>query len=333
MERKVSREAPSIPRVSCFLAALLLLAGCREVISYEDTQTPGTGAPIVWERTGPAGEAILALRTDQAGILYAGSESGRLFRSVTDGDQWSSIALPYTDGAITTIIVDPLHRLYVANDVHGVFLSIDGGTTWSQPNAGLTDTSIYAMIYLAGGTILTGSARGRLSSIGPGSTVWSERFSLSRPITSLLALSSQEVFASAWGSGIYMFGPSDTTASPVNTGLQDLYVNVIHSGPSGYLFTGTRSSGIFRSDPAAIFWQSTGGGSINREVITLRTSQYGELFAGTAAGVYLSTDKGLHWTRLDGGLGSQEVRALTINAAGRVFAGTIDGVYRSVRTD
>jgi ligand-binding sensor domain-containing protein len=319
------------------LAALAIAAGglcaCREVIEYDDVLPPGADAPIAWEPTGPAGEGILALRIDQAGVLYAGSESGKLFRSVTDGDEWSPVILPHGDGAVTSIVPDPLGRLFVTNDVHGVYLSIDGGVTWSQANAGLTDTSIYAMTYVAGGTLLVGSARGRVSGISPGGTVWTERFSIARPVTFLQAVSSQEVFAASWGSGIIRFGPSDSTAVTLNAGLQDLFVNVVYPGPGGYLFAGTRSAGVYRSDPGSIFWQNAGGGSISREVIALRATSYGELFAGTATGVFVSTDQGIHWTHLTGGIGAQEVRALAAGDGGRVFAGTAGGVYRSVRTE
>jgi ligand-binding sensor domain-containing protein len=316
------------------LAALgiLVCAGCREILEYQDTTQPGSQTPIVWERTnGPAGEAILSLRVDQDGVLYAGSESGRLFRSITDGNDWTPVAVPFPDGAVTAIITDQLRRLYVANEIHGIFESTDGGAAWFGLNDGLGDSSIYALAFLPGGALIAGSARGYVSTSTGGNTLWTSHFSLARPVTSLLVLSSADICAGTWGAGVYRFGEGDSTARDVNPGLQDPYVNVLYSGGTGFLFAGTRSAGLFRSDPDNIFWQSSGGGSLSREIAALKMSQYGEMFAGTSNGIFYSTDAGTGWTALSGGIGSREVRALAINENARVFAGTADGVWRSVR--
>lgn len=327
-------RGPAAATLPAFLAAFLATAlpGCREVIEYDDGPPDGTGVPIVWERTaGPDGEAILALRADPFGVLYAGSESGRLYRTVTDGSDWTPVPLPWSGGAITAVVVDPLRRIFVANDVHGICESIDGGASWARINAGLEDTAIYALAYLPGGVLAAGSARGDLSVIGGTSSTWVRVSSLARPVSSILALSSQEVFVAAWGTGIYRFRNSWSEVAEADAGLLDPYVNVLHAGAGGYLYAGTRSTGVFRSNPDEVFWQASGSGSISREVIALRTSGFNEVFAGTGTGVYLSVDQGLRWTKLDGGIGTREVRALAINENARVFAGTVDGVWRSVR--
>jgi ligand-binding sensor domain-containing protein len=317
------------------LGVLFLLTaagGCRDVAQYEDVPSGGTVPPISWERTsGPSGEAILSLRADQAGVLYAGTESGKLYRTVTDGGVWNLVPLPTSGGAITAIIVDPVRRIFVANDVHGIYASVDGGSSWVSFNAGLQDTSVYSLAYLPGGSLAAGSDLGHVSVVDPASPAWIRRFTFARPVVSILPLSTDVFFASVWGSGVYRFTAGDSVPASVNAGLPDLYVNVLHAGAGGFLFSGTRTTGVARSDPEQVYWQDAGGGSISRDVASLRTSVYGELFAGTGTGVYLSLDSGLHWTKLDAGIGSREVRALAINENARVFAGTADGVYRSIR--
>ena len=83
------------------IGVVLAGAGCREVVLYDDPPSGGTTAPITWERTaGPSGESILALRTDQSGVLWAGTQSGRLYRTVTDiasGTLSRSETLHYTE--------------------------------------------------------------------------------------------------------------------------------------------------------------------------------------------------------------------------------------------
>jgi ligand-binding sensor domain-containing protein len=314
------------------LVGVLVGAGCREVVLYDDPPSGGTATPITWERTaGPSGESVLSLRTDQSGVLYAGTQSGRLYRTVTDGSSWTRIPLPYDGGAITAVVVDPVRRIFVANDVHGVYASIDGGASWLPFNDGLPDSAIYALAYLPGGSLIAGSGRGNLSVAAGGTAAWRRTWSFPRPVMSILPASGDGFYASVWGSGAYRFTAADSVPSTVNAGLPDLFINVLHSGAGGYYFAGTRNAGVFRTDPGQMFWQEAGGGSISRDVAALRTSVYGEVFAGTGTGVYLSTDAGARWMKLDVGIGSREVRALAINENVRVFAGTADGVYRSVR--
>jgi len=308
--------------------------GCREIIQYDSNPPPGTRESIVWERTsGLDGEAILSLRADRDGNLYAGTAGGKLFRTITDGEDWVPVHLPVNDGGITEIIVDPTRRIFIANDIHGVFASVDNGLGWFQLNGGLGDTMVYSLAYLPGGRLAAGTARGEISVTGDSTPIWELKADVARPVTSLLVISNEEIYASAWAGGIYRFGESSQTVVQVNAGLQDLFVNGLYSGGSGYLFAGTRSSGLYRSDIGNIFWQNVGGSTLSRDVIVFRSTPYGELFAGTGSGIFLSTDMGLQWIKLDGGIGSREVRALAVNEEATVFAGTVDGVYRSIRVN
>lgn len=330
------------PAWTCLVRALVVLFlilpgpfhGCRQIVDYVDPLPPDADQRIVWERAGGLqGEAILALRIDNVGTILAGTESGKLYRSVTGGNDWTPIPLPVQDGAVSSILVDPTRRMYVANDIHGVFQSNDGGQTWSHSISGMEDTSIYSLAYLPSGKLIAGSARGYVYFPGSGALSWEARFSLARPVTALLVLSSEDVFAATWSSGVYRFGEFSPAVIQVNTGLPDLYLNSLHVSGGGFLFAATRNSGVYRSEATDIFWQSVGGGSIGREIHVFRTSQYGELFAGTATGVYISYDRGVRWYKLDAGIGSREVRALAIDDAATVYAGTADGVYRSIRLD
>ena len=193
--------------------------------------------------------------------------------------------LPVTDGAITAIIVDPLRRIFLANDVHGVLESNDGGATWSaderRPHrhghlrAGLPPERRPRRRERPG---RPERHRGRRLALDE------ETSPLARPVTSLLVMSTSEIYAAVWSAGVVRFGEQGGSTEAVNAGLQDLYVNALYSGSSGYLFAGTRSSGVFRSRFDTVFWQNTGAGSISREVNAFRTSQFGEIFAGTRNG-------------------------------------------------
>jgi len=310
------------------------ITGCREIINYESPPPPGSGQGIIWERTkGMPGEAVLSLRTDRDGNLFAGTESGRLFRTITDGDDWVRIPLPVEEGGITAILLDPTRRMFIANDIHGIFESVDNGQSWFQLNGGLGDTAVYCLAYLPSGRLVAGTGGGEIWMTGDSVPLWEKRTDLARSVTSILVRSNEEIYASTWGGGVYRFGETSQTVAPENTGLPDLFVNSLYSGWFGYIFAGTRSSGLFRGEPGQVFWQSIGGSSVSRDVIVFRATQYGELFAGTGTGIFLSLDSGVQWIKLESGIGSQEVRALAVNDAATVFAGTVDGVYRTIRLE
>jgi len=271
------------------------------------------------------------LRVDRDGNLYAGTESGGLFRTSSDGEDWVRVNLPVNDGGIGAIIVDANSAIFIANDVHGVYESIDNGGTWFRLSDGLGDTSVYCLGYLPNGRLVAGTAKGEISITGDSAPTWRRKADLGRPVTSLLVRSSEEIYASAWAGGIYRFGETSPAVTAVNPGLEDLFINSLYSGGTGYIFAGSRNAGIFRTDQEHIFWQGVGGSTVSREVITFRGSLLGELFAGTGNGIFVSTDLGLTWTKLDRGLGSREIRALAVTITGVVFAGSADGVYRSIR--
>lgn len=309
-------------------------AGCREVVQYEDNPGGGGGttAAITWERTaGPGGEAVLSLRSDGAGVVYAGTESGRLYRTVTDGNAWTNLPLPYSGGAVTAILLDAFRTIYVANDVHGIVASADGGANWVPFNPGLADTAVYALAIFPGGTLAAGTASGLVSIVRPGSATWTTIHAFPRAVTSLLPMSAEEFYVAVWGSGVFHFSSPDSAPAAANAGLPDFFVNALHFGAGGRLYAGTRNSGLYRSEPETVFWQDGGGGTVSRNVVALRTSQFGELFAATGTGVFYSTDGGAQWTGPGAGIGIQEVRALSIDENARVYAGSVDGVYRSVR--
>lgn len=336
--RRPGSGAGNRPARVAILVSMLLTAahlpGCREIIDFNDPSPPSPRQRIIWHKTtGPAGEAVLSLRADQVGTLYAGTESGKLYRTVTGGDDWVPVFLPVQDGAVVSIIIDPIRRIFIANEEHGVYRSNDGGQNWFHSVEGMEDTAIYSLAYLPSGKIVAGSARGEVYAAGPGSESWRRIVSLARPVTYLFAVSSEDLLATTWGGGVYGIIDSSSTAAPLNAGLPDLYLNAVHTGTAAYLFAATRNSGVYRSDPTEVFWQNVGGATIGREIFIFRTSQYGELFAGTATGVYVSYDDGVQWYRLDAVIGTREVRALAIDETATVFAGTADGVYRSIRVD
>ena len=94
-------------------------------------------------------------RTDEPGVLYAGTQPGGLFRAADGGDTWELDAGLWNQPTRTThwfaggegsdypfihsIVLDPRDRkrMLVGLSVAGVFETTDGGETWRPMNKGL----------------------------------------------------------------------------------------------------------------------------------------------------------------------------------------------------
>jgi ligand-binding sensor domain-containing protein len=209
-----------------------------------------------------------------------------------------------------------------------VFASTDAGSTWQSVNAGLTDSSILSLIAAAGNQLLAGSARGEIFSLSLPDSAWRLRFSVARPIVSLRLTTSGKCLAGALNGGVYEFDLTFSGIVQANAGLPDLSVVTVYSLGADWVYAGTRSSGLFRSDAKRIFWGEVGVDRLDRRINVLRIIPGGDLLAGTGTGVYLSKDNGVIWVRA--GLDGLAIYALEVNTDGTFFAGTADGVYRGV---
>jgi photosystem II stability/assembly factor-like uncharacterized protein len=78
-------------------------------------------------------------------ITFYGFGSGHVFKSTNSGNNWTDITGTLPDVPTVSVIVDPnnSNHVYVGNDL-GVFISVDGGTTWENFNDGLP-TAVIAM--------------------------------------------------------------------------------------------------------------------------------------------------------------------------------------------
>jgi photosystem II stability/assembly factor-like uncharacterized protein len=102
----------------------------------------------------PRNYFIFALAIDPVtpSTLYAGLEGGasggRVFKSVNGGNTWSEAdtRLPTTAG-FHALAIDPVtpSTLYAGAFGRGAFISTDGGNSWSDFNAGLTDPLVHAL--------------------------------------------------------------------------------------------------------------------------------------------------------------------------------------------
>jgi photosystem II stability/assembly factor-like uncharacterized protein len=95
----------------------------------------------------------IAVDPSDANTLYAGV-GNRLYKTINGGALWAASGAGLPDGWVSAMLVDPLHPSVVYAGIgtinngtaaSGVYVSMDGGTTWSPRTQGLAYVTITAL--------------------------------------------------------------------------------------------------------------------------------------------------------------------------------------------
>ena len=150
----IMRREQEFPRkhIKSVMPAVFMLC----LLLFQARSQPVWGGMNVWTSFGPDGGTIPALVVNPGDprILYAGSESGGIFKSINGGANWSSVnaGLPAASFAVGALAIDPQDptTLY-AGTLGGVFKSTNGGTTWNGASSGLASIGETADLQGSGG--------------------------------------------------------------------------------------------------------------------------------------------------------------------------------------
>ena len=128
------------------------------------------------------------------------------------------------DADVLALAIDPStpSTLYAGTNAGGVFKSINGASTWTAVNSGLTSTTVNAL------------------AIDP-----------STPAT---------LYAGTFGGGVFKSTNGGTSWTAANSGLTDTRVLALAIDPStpATLYAGTFGAGVFKSINGGTTWQPTG---------------------------------------------------------------------------
>jgi hypothetical protein len=234
-------------------------------------------------------------------------------------------------GSVINTLVFDGKSLLAGTEGAGVFLSNNGGTTWTAINTGLTDSTDNAMVnsIIVVGTHLFAGTRGGVFLSTNGGTTWTAMNNgLTNRIVYALALTGANLFAGTYGGGVFLSTNSGTTWTAVNNGLTNAKVYALAlSGTK--LFAGTGDGGVFLSTDGGTAWTPVNNGLTNRSVYALALNGT-NLFAGTlGGGVFLSANNGTSWTAVNTGLTNTTIGSFAVSGTS-LFAGTDgDGVFLS----
>lgn len=211
---------------------------------------------------------------------------------------------------------------------NNVFLSMDGGDTWTSI-AGTGVSNINCMAFNPSGHLYIGvSLRGVWWTNNNGNT-WSNNQITHDPHSGLGA----SIYAMGIDSQGRIFTPGFRSFDGGNS-WQEInppsFVNVYAFGSQSQMFIGTYD-GVYLSTNSASTWTARNSGIENIIINALSIDANGDMYAGSSQdGIFYSSDEGLSWSARNTGLGSLKITSIQIASNGDIYAGTEDqGVYRS----
>ncbi len=219
-------------------------------------------------------------------------------------------------------------RLYAGTDANGLYVSTNGGASWSNPLAEPIAAAATGPFTLT--VAYAGTANGGFWRTANG-TAWNESSDglTASWVTAILPTSPITLYLGT-DDGVYLSGDGSGSWMPASAGMPDNALVLSLAEDNGVIVAGTADVGAYRSLDGGEYWEDgsngLGGGAVNDLVKAGRV-----LHAGTGDGVYSSTDQAENWTDTSSGLGNTDVLALT--ASHRVprvlIAGTPTGVFVS----
>jgi ligand-binding sensor domain-containing protein len=348
----ISGNAPGPLAMACYNAGVFL--------STDDGAT--------WEGTASSPPEIYSLALHESGTMYAGTNSGALYRSADHGESWQQLNVQLNASIVRSLCVFSDGTLLAASSTDGLCRSMDGGKIWGVLRTDMKDISV-----LLGGdseVLLAGLSGGSLLRSTDGGFEWSMVDSgINSPLVlSMVRDSSGNVYASSLGGGVRRSTDGGMTWTACNAGLGSLLVRCLTVSSAGEILAGTDKGGIYRSIDQGLMWD--GMGLLHAVVYSIVSDKGGGILAGTDLGIYRSgagswfhesnalsgipvsrllrlegqsllagsfgwgayrsSDDGMSWTGENEGMTNADVYDFTAQGGGTVVAATGGGVFRSV---
>ncbi len=215
---------------------------------------------------------VLSLAVADDGTIFAATNGG-LSRSVDEGRSW--VALTPPSAIVSAVAVSPSYAvdqtLFCGVWGGGIFKSTNGGASWSEVNAGVSDLLITSLAlspaYAADATVAA-AARGAVYESNDGGSSWSQVSDGLEPLSdqtsihyAVLAFSPAyggdgTLFLAAW-EGLYESRSTPAKWRDLNVYSQD-YVRGLGVSPDyaadGRVFAASYGGGLYRSDDGGGTW-------------------------------------------------------------------------------
>ena len=294
-----------------------------------------------WQRIrGPYGALITALHATPEGILFSGTLTGRIFRSVDGGETWQ----PASDGlrgnssisfsAVRAFVQDQ-DTLYADTD-GGYFYSTNGGDLWKQltyfpdgeriSEIAIIGNTIYITRVRQNGVFFSNDNGKSWTQIDNGLTDQGEPW-LFTSGTTLFAQMDNHVFRLKAGEDtwIKLMIKDSSNKTTVESDIKKFVVS------SEFIYAVTADGELLRSTDLGDWWHAIkpeAMQSFDGEMVVVQNTIL--CIGSSSAGrrMFRSVDAGTSWTMLNTNLTNQGLYSIT-TLSQRMLVGTDDGVFRS----
>jgi photosystem II stability/assembly factor-like uncharacterized protein len=266
----------------------------------------------------PSNTNRILLATERGGVL-ASNDGGYSFLPANKG---------FSARQITSYVADATQpaKLYVGvvNDKAwgGVFVSDNGGLTWSQRSSGLNGQDVFSLGQASDGTVLAGTGHGLYRLEGE---VWIPVSNISLGESAKADPPAEKKTGSARPAGKTRNMAPRKVAATVPAPSFDADVNALaRSGDTLYAAT---SWGILRSVTAGESWKLVGGAQQESWEFVAAAKLW--VVGATLRTAMFSSDGGLKWEPLNLPETLEQVAAVAVDDGGGLWVGGREGVFVS----
>ena len=218
-------------------------------------------------------------------------------------------------------------QIYAGTYFKGLFLTTDGGATWSNPllaSVGAIGIDPHDPSTVYAGTWHDGAYKS--TDVGANWTAINSGLAANDVYALVIDPNASSTIYAGTEMGIFKTTDGGANWQGASSGFTGRNVYALAFADSA-LFAGT-DMGAFKSTDGAASWSPANNGLYANQVYAL-ASEAGTIYAGTDRGVFRSDDGGASWSAASGGLPAGTVYALVVAPAvpEAVFAGTAEGVY------
>lgn len=225
--------------------------------------------------------------------------------------------------------------LFAGSFGHGIFRTVDRGSTWVSVGKGVTDPFILSLTVGRDGSIYAGTLRGGVfRSRDEGMTWQAVNTGLKRLEVKTLMAAEDALYAGT-GDGVYRFEEATDRWTVVTAGLDDVLVHALARTPDGTLYAGTLGKGVLRYAPQSAGWVRLSHGLKNQDglienfIRVLVIDQDNAILAGTFdGGVFRSTDGGVTWRPISRKLPNDSIRGIVLSGTDMIVA-TGNGIFKT----
>jgi photosystem II stability/assembly factor-like uncharacterized protein len=267
----------------------------------------------------PANTNRILLATDRGGVL-ASNDGGYSFLPANNGFSARQITSYIGDAAQPATIY-----VGVVNDKAwgGVFVSDNGGLSWSQRSAGLNGQDVFSLGQASDGTVLAGTGHGIYRLQGE---LWDRvnNVSLSEHQSPPPAAEKKPAVSTRPAGRSHRVAPKKTVEAPPGYTF-DANVNAIaRAGDTLYAAT---SEGLVRSVTAGESWKLVDG--LEKDNWSFVVTARSFVVAASLRSAMLSLDGGQMWEPLNLPATLEQVAAVSVDDDGGLWVGGREGVFVS----